>query len=315
MPIGIVRAHLAAATAAVVGASALAITPVAENVALPVTRTADVTLTQIGATLRVAYGDLFAPFEEPCTDCYPPDQPPAVAGIGLFTAAVANSVPILNQVSLNVAAYLGAFATLPAEEAATRVLAEMVANAKQVTAAVAGLVARAVPDCCAMIAAVAQAAATATRFVVEALMGGSLAAVWRAFDLGFIAPLGVDGLVTSSVPGTVLAVSIGPGIGTYGTPGYVASSAVLAQEAQATIVRALGGAANGTPAFTPVAAAAARKSSRAAASVRAKAKAVVAPTAAADLNDTSATTESDPIAKPAATHRASRVAARAAARN
>jgi hypothetical protein len=78
--------------------------------------------------------------------------------------------------------------------------------------------------------------------VVAAFAGPDpFAATAEAFVKGFVGPLGVDGKVTSSLPGTLLATTIGPGLGNYGEAGYISSWAVHRQETQAQLVQALGG--------------------------------------------------------------------------
>ncbi|MGV1005191.1 MAG: hypothetical protein ACOYEV_10615 [Candidatus Nanopelagicales bacterium] len=169
--------------------------------------------------------------------------PPSALGTGVVTAALTNPVPAFQQIARNWVEYLGSVAATPSLAGLSTVLERMLTNASAVAAVLAESIPQAFSDAATRVAAVLGAAMQATANVVAAFAGAHpLAAAGDAFVKGFIGPLGVDGKVTSSLPGTLLALGPGPGIGNYGEPGYIASRAVQRQETQARLVHALGGA-------------------------------------------------------------------------
>lgn len=91
-------------------------------------------------------------------------------------------------------------------------------------------------------AAVVAAAGTIVKIAVAALSHGDFNAAWNAVVDGLLGPLGSDGLLTSSVAGTSVAVTIGPGLGPQGYPvGYrVPSFRMWTEKSQLTIADAIG---------------------------------------------------------------------------
>ena len=225
----------------------------------------------------------------------------AQAGVGALTAAVANPFAIVRQIANNQVFYAGLFAALPPSEAIATIVGTVVKNARAVTGVAAELVPRALEDMLKRVDAVLQAAVAATSNVLGELKGGSVARAFQAFQAGFIHPIGWDGTVASSVPGTTLAATTGPGL--ISNPAdcsdtcYVSSVAVEMQQRKAEMVHALGGSAAGQPepdcapqggacpmvAPAAVKAAATRSAGPAAAAAEAEAEAEV--DAAADLAD------------------------------
>ena len=253
----------AIATSAVVVAGAFAITPVTADVAAPRSVTADVVLEYnpfgcatdpnpppecvLATTATTAYANLFAPAPE----SYPPDQPPMVYGEGVLTAAVANPAAVAHQLAYNAVGYAGYFTYLTAEEAITKIVKTEQQHAKSVAAVLAGQFPRRLEAELKRAAAVRQAAMIASKYVAEELKNGSAASAWEAFVAGYVAPKGYDGKVTSSVPGTKLALSTGAGItidpSDCSDTCYVSSRAVEAWQSKAALVHALGGSRGGKP--------------------------------------------------------------------
>ena len=322
----------AVAAGAVVAASAIGITPVTADIAVPRSVTADVALASCesgpyalasiciytdaaSATAAQAYANLFAPAPE----SYPPDQPPMVYGEGVLTAAVANPAAVAHQLAYNAVGYAGYFTYLTAEQAITKIVKTEQQHAKSVAAVLAGQLPGRLEAELKRAAAVRQAAMIASKYVAEELKNGSAASAWEPFIAGYVAPKGYDGKVTSSVPGTKLALSTGAGItidpSDCSDTCYVSSRAVEAWQAKAALVHALGGSRSGQPqpdcgssgsapcpavegvdwAAAPAASAAARSSAPAAA----PAAAVQADVAAA-LADTPAVSAAAPQHKAAA---------------
>ena len=281
----------------------------------------------VAATAAQAYRNLFAPAGDTCEGCDP--YPPMVYGEGVLTAAVANPAAALHQMAYNMVGYAGRFTYLPADEAIASIAKSVAAHAKAVAALEDGKFAHRLEDELKRAAAVNQAAMVAAKYVVDEIKNGSPAKAWAAFVAGYVAPTGYDGKVTSSVPGTKLALSTGAGIVPdtdcgdgcgdvdYTDPSYIPSRAVEAWQAKAALVHALGGSRGGDPqpdcgssgsapcpavegvdwAAAPAASAAARSSAPAAAP--ATAAALQADVAAA-LADTPAVSAAAPQHKAAA---------------
>lgn len=179
---------------------------------------------------------------------------PTAAGIGAVTAAIANPFPIFRQVANNMAYYAGLFAVLPAEEAIATIVATVAAHAQAAGAVAEGLIPGAIEGTIRRNQALLDAAELAVGYVLSELTTnfGSGKAI-EAFRAGFLSPIGYDGTVAASLPGTFLAATSGPGIIAdprsgcdSGATCYVASVAVEMQGVQARIVNALGGV-NGVP--------------------------------------------------------------------
>lgn len=107
------------------------------------------------------------------------------------------------------------------------------------------------------LSAIAGAAVTIGSQTLAALTTLDLEGAWNTVVDGLLGPVGVDGEVTSSLPGTLLAVTVGPGLGPLGPGnGYaVPSLRMWAEKSQLTIANAVG--ANfpvTTPQVTPAAA-------------------------------------------------------------
>jgi hypothetical protein len=268
---------------------------------------------------------------------------PTAAGIGAVTAAIANPFGIFRQVANNMAYYAGLFAVLPAEEAIATIVATVATHAQAVGVVAEGLIPGAIEGAIKRNQALLDAAQKAVGYVLTELTTdfGSGQAV-KAFLDGFVSPIGYDGTVAASVPGTFLAATSGPGIIAdprsgcdSGATCYVASVAVEMQGVQARIVDALGGV-NGVPTpsgfnlgcYKPVGCLnpddpgnpAVARSATGSTNVRAaaaRAAATTTPAAVDGADDTaSASTVSastDTVQKPAGKHRASRSAASRAA--
>ena len=111
------------------------------------------------------------------------------------------------------------------------------------------------------VSAVAQSAVTILSQFAKAIGGHNLTQAWNVAVDGLLGPLGADGTITSSIPGTLEALTLGNGIGVYGTPSYAPSMRIAIQGAVYATANDLGGnsprpaaAVNNTP---PAAAAAA----------------------------------------------------------
>lgn len=194
--------------------------------------------------------------------------PPSALGAGVVSTALYNPVPALQQVARNWTDYASSIATAPGPAGLATVVEHIVANAAAVAAVLAVSIPTGLSDAFARVVAVVAAAVQAATNVAAAFARpDAFAAAADAFVKGFVGPLGVDGKVTSSLPGTFLATTIGPGLGTYGEAGYVSSLAVHRQETQARLVQALGGSNVVPAAARPQSVAAAQTSMRGAARV------------------------------------------------
>ena len=112
------------------------------------------------------------------------------------------------------------------------------------------------------VSAVASAVVTVATQFVRALSAADLATAWNVAVDGLLGPVGADGKVTSSIPGTIEAVTLGNGIGQYGSPAYVPSLRVAVQGAVYSTANNLGG---DLPRPAPANSAAARTAATAAA--------------------------------------------------
>jgi len=92
------------------------------------------------------------------------------------------------------------------------------------------------------LSAIAGAAVTIGSQTLAALTTLDLEGAWNTVVDGLLGPVGVDGEVTSSLPGTLLAVTVGPGLGPLGPGnGYaVPSLRMWAEKSQLTIANAVG---------------------------------------------------------------------------
>jgi len=281
------------------------------------------------------------PLTDPCGGPCPHLEPgqfiatASLAGVGAVTALIANPIPIPRQILNNLAAYAGLFSTMPLDEAIATIVATVAAHAQAVTGLAAEILPRALEDMIKRVAAVAMATGKAIKNVLDAAVTDGPVRGAQAFAAGFLSPIGWDGTVASSLPGTLLAATTGPGIianpAESGYEYYVASVVVQNQSARARIVNALGGY-RGQPVpqcapqsgpcpmvlQPPMAARSAARSTnvRAAAARAAAATTPAAVDSAADtVADTAGTVadtaaaSTDTVRKPAGTHRAARSAA------
>ena len=268
MPTSIMRAPLAAAgMAATIAAGAIGVTPALDKPGPGVLTNVGVVLADhecvgafcqgtlywwpdlqaiqdnggLVATVTEAIQYLLFPPIEPLVGSEQ-TYPPSARGAGVVSTALNNPVPALQQVARNWATYASSVAAAPSPAGLTTVWGHMAANAAAVAAVLAVSIPKGFADAVARVAAAVAAVVQAATNVVAAFAGPDpFAATAEALVKGFVGPLGVDGKVTSSLPGTLLATTIGPGLGNYGEAGYVSSWAVHRQETQARLVQALGG--------------------------------------------------------------------------
>jgi len=257
----------------------------------------------------------------------------SIAGVGALTALIANPFPIPRQILNNLAAYAGLFSTMPLEQALATIVATVAAHAQAVTGLAAEILPRALDDMIKRVAAVAMATGKAIKNVLDAAVTDGPVRGVQAFAAGFLGPIGWDGTVASSLPGTLLAATTGPGIQANPAiminimPPIVTSVVGEAQAAGARIVNALGGV-GGQPvpscgeegslqpcAIAPYPQPAAARSAARSTNVRAAAARAAAATtpaavdSAADTVADTATASTDTVRKPAGKHRAARSAA------
>ena len=366
---------MTAGTAAVVGAGAIAMTPLAPAVSAPsvaVPSAAQVSLTgldspltELAATVALINNDIFNG-----TDLYgdyewEPYQ-------GLLPEFIYNALPVISQVGFNGAAYIGgsvaaltevttilseavwnlpgavitatqqaiggdfsgALATLTtatlvplqnaggtALAAGVAVLSSVITNITNVIATVPRIVGGLVTTTVGSLTAVVDAAVNIGTQTVGALSTLDLETAWNVVVDGLLGPVGADGTVASSLPGTIEAVTIGPGLGPLGNPnGYaVPSFRMWAEQSNLQIANALG-ATFPVPLASVAAPVAAKKAGRSAAAVRSAAT-VSEPAAqsAAGDSSTAGAENTTPSVRADATqaekptkHRASRKAADAA---
>lgn len=121
------------------------------------------------------------------------------------------------------------------------------------------------------VQAVINAAVTIVTQTVGALTTGDIETAWNTVVDGLLGPVGADGTVTSSIAGTLEAVTIGPGLGPLGYPnGYaVPSFRMWGEQSQLQIANAIG-------ASYPVPAAATKRSASKTAAKATAAKAAAA---------------------------------------
>lgn len=152
------------------------------------------------------------------------------------------------------------------------VVSGVVTNLVNVAVTVPGIAAGLVNTLIGGVSGIAGAVVNIATQTVGALLSFDVETAWNTVVDGLFGPLGADGTVGSSLPGTLTAVTIGPGLGPLGYPnGYaVPSLRMWGEQSQLQIANALG-------ASYPVSAAAEAPS---AASVRSAAAAVAAPDSA-----------------------------------
>jgi hypothetical protein len=91
------------------------------------------------------------------------------------------------------------------------------------------------------VSAVASAVGKVATQFVEAVISLNPEAAWNVAVDGLFGPIGADGTVASSIPGTLEAVTIGNGLGLYGSQSYVSSLRVAVQGAVYSVANNLGG--------------------------------------------------------------------------
>jgi DNA polymerase-3 subunit gamma/tau len=91
------------------------------------------------------------------------------------------------------------------------------------------------------VSAVASAVGKIATQFVEAVISLNPEAAWNVAVDGLFGPIGADGTVASSIPGTLEAVTIGNGLGLYGSQSYVSSLRVAVQGAVYSVANNLGG--------------------------------------------------------------------------
>lgn len=367
------RSHLIAGTAAVVGASAIAMTPVlGAQVSLPSIATPslakvalvglDNPLTEILATASVVNNDIFNGADTYADYQWEPYQ-------GLIPEFIYSALPIISQLGYNGASYIGgsvaaltnsatilseavwnlpgavitatgqavggdvtgALATLnnatlvplqaagiEALTAGYAVLTSVISNIGAVIVTVPGIAQGLVTSTLGSLQAVAGAVVNIATQTVGALSTLDLQTAWNVVVDGLLGPVGADGTVASSLPGTIEAVTIGPGLGPLGNPnGYaVPSLRMWAEQSNLQIANAIGANFPAPPAsvVAPVAAKVAAKKARSASAVR-SAAAATAPAAEVVAGDGAGTAVGGASAEKPVKHRASRKAARATADN
>ena len=91
------------------------------------------------------------------------------------------------------------------------------------------------------VSAVAAAVGKVASQFVGAVISLKPEAAWNVAVDGLLGPIGADGTVASSIPGTLEAVTIGNGLGLYGSQSYVSSLRVAVQGAVYSVANNLGG--------------------------------------------------------------------------
>ena len=357
------RSHLIVGTAAVVGASAIAMTPVlSAEASLPTIATPsmakvalvglDNPLTELLATAAMVNNDIFNGADTYADYAWEPYQ-------GLIPEFIYDALPIISQLGYNGASYIGgSFAALnnsativseavwnlpgavitavgqavsgdtsgalttlsnatlvPLQEAGTQaltagyaVLTSVISNIGSVIVTVPGIAQGLATSVVGSLQAVAGAVVNIATQTGGALSTLDLQTAWNVVVDGLLGPVGADGTVASSLPGTIEAVTIGPGVGPLGNPnGYaVPSLRMWVEQSNLRIANAIG--ANFPVSAASVAPPAASKRARSAAAVR-SGSAVTAP--AVGAAPSSAKVAAGARADKPAPHRVSRAAARA----
>jgi hypothetical protein len=109
--------------------------------------------------------------------------------------------------------------------AGVAVLSSVITNITNVIATVPRIVGGLVTTTVGSISAVVDAAVNIGTQTVGALSTLDLETAWNVVVDGLLGPVGADGTVASSLPGTIEAVTIGPGLGPLGNPnGYAVPS-------------------------------------------------------------------------------------------
>ena len=361
------RSHLIAGIAAVVGTSAIAMTPaLGAQVSLPsiaappLAKVAlvglDSPLTEILATVAVVNNDIFNGADTYADYVWEPYQ-------GLIPEFIYSALPIISQLGYNGASYIGgsvaalnnsatilseavwnlpgavitatgqaiggdvsgALATLnnatlvplqaagiEALTAGYAVLTSVISNIGAAIVTVPGIAQGLVTSTLGSLQAVAGAVVNIATQTVGALSTLDLQTAWNVVVDGLLGPVGADGTVASSLPGTIEAVTIGPGLGPLGNPnGYaVPSLRMWAEQSNLQIANAIGANFPAPPASfaAPVAA----KKARSASAVR-SAAAATTPAAEVVAGDGAGTAVGGASAEKPVKHRASRKAARGTA--
>lgn len=145
---------------------------------------------------------------------------------------------------------------------ASAILTEVNYNVSTLAAAVPGIVQGLATTTVGSLSAVVNAAVTIATQTLTALSTLDFQTAWNVVVDGLLGPVGADGTVASSLPGTIEAVTIGPGLVPLGNPdGYaVPSVRMWAEQSNLQIANAIG-------ASYPVPAASARRAGRPAAAV------------------------------------------------
>lgn len=127
-------------------------------------------------------------------------------------------------------------------DAGKAVLGGVAANIAGALSTVPGILGGFADTAAGSVQAVFAAAAAIVKGALEALSQRDFSGAWNAVVDGLFGPVGSDGLVSSSVAGTTVAVTIGPGLGPQGYPdGYrVPSVRMWLEKSQLTVADALG---------------------------------------------------------------------------
>lgn len=122
------------------------------------------------------------------------------------------------------------------------ILSGVVYNASAVLATLPGVAQRLLSTTAGALTAVAEAVGTIATQTVSALASENPETAWNTVVNGLFGPVGEDGKVESSLPGTLEAVTLGPGLGPSGFPnGYaVPSYRMWAEQSQLQLANAIG---------------------------------------------------------------------------
>lgn len=290
------RSQLIAGTAAIVGAGAIAMNPVAPALTLPsitvpsVAQVAlagfDNPLSELILTTGVLNTNIFDG-----TNLYGDyEWEPYV---GIVPEFIYTALPLISQLGFNGSAYIGgsidslgtsayilseavwnlpgavvtaaqqaiggdiagAITTLtnatlvPIQTAGTTALGALISvvtgvvtNVTNVVGVLPGIAAGLVTTAVGSASALVNAVVNIVTQTLGALATLDVETAWNTVVDGLLGPVGADGTVTSSVPGTLLAVTVGPGLGPLGFPnGYaVPSLRMWAEQSQLQVANAIG---------------------------------------------------------------------------
>lgn len=290
------RSQLIAGTAAIVGAGAIAMNPVAPALTLPsitvpsVAQVAlagfDNPLSELILTTGVLNANIFDG-----TNLYGDyEWEPYV---GIVPEFIYTALPLISQLGFNGSAYIGgsidslgtsayilseavwnlpgavvtaaqqaiggdiagAITTLtnatlvPIQTAGTTALGALISvvtgvvtNVTNVVGVLPGIAAGLVTTAVGSASALVNAVVNIVTQTLGALATLDVETAWNTVVDGLLGPVGADGTVTSSVPGTLLAVTVGPGLGPLGFPnGYaVPSLRMWAEQSQLQVANAIG---------------------------------------------------------------------------